>query len=80
MVEKLAASNTSARTDVGNGTFLQNHRNVETLLYFSSLFVKRFSLGFNFSISFCDNTVRVFCLGFRHQNHLVRVRKRSFLA
>lgn len=34
MVEKLAASNTSARADVGNGTFLQNHRNVETLLSF----------------------------------------------
>lgn len=49
-------------------------------LYFLFLFVKLFSLGFNFSISICDNTVRVFCLGFRHQNHLVRVRKRSFLA
>ena len=33
------------------------------LSFFSLFIVKLFSLGFNFLISSCDDTVRVFCLG-----------------
>ena len=55
-------------------------KTTEMLKLYFFLYCETFFFRFQFSISCCDNTVRVFCLGFRHQNHLVRVRKRSFLA